>query len=92
MADGGFVVLDTTVTPELEAEGTARDVIRSVQQARRDAGLEVTDRIRLSLTADTETAQAVEAHRELIAAETLAVEVTVAVASGADLVVSVEKA
>ena len=92
LADGGFVVLDTTVTPELEAEGTARDVIRSVQQARRDAGLEVTDRIRLSLTADTETAQAVEAHRELIAAETLAVEVTVAVASGADLVVSVEKA
>jgi isoleucyl-tRNA synthetase len=92
LADGGFVVLDTTVTPELEAEGTARDVIRSVQQARRDAGLEVTDRIRLSLTADTETAQAVEAHRELIAAETLAVEVTVAVASGTDLVVSVEKA
>ena len=39
LAGGGFVVLDTTVTPELAAEGLARDVIRVVQQARRDAGL-----------------------------------------------------
>ncbi len=44
---GGFVVLDTTVTPELAAEGIARDVVRLVQQpARRDAGLHVSDRIR----------------------------------------------
>ena len=52
LSGGGFVVLDTTVTPELAAEGVARDVIRAVQQARRDAGLEVTDRMRLSVTAD----------------------------------------
>ncbi len=91
LSDGGFVVLDTTMTPELEAEGTARDVIRSVQQARRDAGLEVTDRVRLALTADAETVRAVEEHRELIAAETLAIEISAAVAAGADLVVSVEK-
>ncbi|WP_328523365.1 isoleucine--tRNA ligase [Kribbella sp. NBC_00359] len=77
LADGGFVVLDTTVTPELEAEGTARDVIRSVQQARRDAGLEVTDRVRLSLAAPSAVVAAVEAHRELIMAETLAVELEV---------------
>jgi isoleucyl-tRNA synthetase len=69
---GGFVVLDTEVTAELAAEGVARDVIRAVQQERRDAGLDVTDRIWLTLTADAETREAVEAHRELIAAETLA--------------------
>ena len=43
---GGFVVLDTEVTPELEAEGMARDMVRAVQQARKDAGLNVSDRIR----------------------------------------------
>ncbi len=46
---GGFIVLDTHVTPELEAEGLARDVVRAVQQARKDAGLDVSDRIALQL-------------------------------------------
>ena len=45
----GLVVLDTAVTPELAAEGIARDVVRVVQQARRDAGLDVSDRITLTL-------------------------------------------
>ena len=45
----GVVLLDTEVTPELAAEGTTRDLIRAVQQARRDAGLHVSDRIRLTL-------------------------------------------
>ena len=48
---GGFVVLDTAVTPELEAEGTARDLVRAVQQARKDAGLQVSDRIALTIAA-----------------------------------------
>ncbi|TDC14391.1 isoleucine--tRNA ligase [Kribbella albertanoniae] len=74
---GGFVVLDMTITPELEAEGTARDVIRSIQQARRDSGLEVTDRIRLTVTAEPAVAQAVETHRELIMRETLATDLAV---------------
>ncbi|WP_433166889.1 isoleucine--tRNA ligase [Kribbella sp. CA-247076] len=84
---GGFVVLDTTITPELEAEGVARDVIRVIQQARRDAGLEVTDRIRLSLTAEPTVVAAVDAHRRLIMAETLADDI--AVAEGADLRVEI---
>ncbi|WP_166869410.1 isoleucine--tRNA ligase [Salinibacterium sp. ZJ70] len=72
LPSGGFVVLDTTVTPELAAEGLARDVVRAVQQARKDAGLEVSDRIALTLSGDAAAVAAVEAHRELIAGETLA--------------------
>ena len=78
LAGGGFVVLDTDASrPSWRRRVTARDVIRSVQQARRDAGLEMTDRMRLSLTADPPRSAAVEAHRELIMAETLAVELEV---------------
>ena len=69
---GGFVILDTAVTPELAAEGLARDVVRAVQQARRDAGLEVSDRIALTLSGDAEVRAAVETHAELIKSETLA--------------------
>ena len=70
----GFVVLDTTVTPELAAEGLARDIIRAVQQARRDAGLDVSDRISLTLTGDDEVWAATLAHEKLIMLETLTVQ------------------
>jgi isoleucyl-tRNA synthetase len=73
----GLVALDTAVTPELAAEGTARDVVRIVQQARRDGGLAVSDRIRLTIGADGTVADAVGTHAEFIARETLAVELTV---------------
>ncbi|MET0425640.1 MAG: DUF5915 domain-containing protein, partial [Actinoplanes sp.] len=75
-AGAGVVVLDTTVTPELAAEGLARDVIRVVQQARRDADLDVSDRIALVLTAPDEVRAAVETHREFVAGETLATSLT----------------
>jgi isoleucyl-tRNA synthetase len=68
---GGFVILDTTVTPELAAEGLARDVIRAVQQARRDAGLAVSDRITLRLAGDEVVRAAIEAYADLITSETL---------------------
>jgi isoleucyl-tRNA synthetase len=84
---GGFVVLDTTVTPDLEAEGVARDVVRAIQQARRDAGFEVTDRVRLTVTADPSTAAAVETHRDLIMSETLAT--ALEVVEGGELAVGV---
>ncbi|MGO1538531.1 MAG: isoleucine--tRNA ligase [Leucobacter sp.] len=70
--DGGFVLLDTVSSPELEAEGIARDAIRAVQEARKNAGLDVSDRIVLALNATPEHARALEQHSEFIAAETLA--------------------
>jgi isoleucyl-tRNA synthetase len=79
---GGLIALDVRVTPELAAEGTARDVVRVIQQARRDAGLDVSDRITLVIGADGATADAVRAHEAFIAGETLAVAVSVVPASG----------
>lgn len=81
---GGFVLLDTKVTPELAAEGLARDAIRVVQQARKDAGLEVSDRIDLSLSAPTETLTALAEFKDLIAAETLALDVNMTAATVTD--------
>ncbi|HEU4757281.1 MAG TPA: isoleucine--tRNA ligase [Agromyces sp.] len=102
LADGGFVILDVRTTPELEAEGLARDVVRAVQESRKAAGLEVGDRIRLQLTLDPAGVEAAEAHRDLIARETLATEVRIAagdvtgdgaraVGDGSRLVVAVAK-
>jgi isoleucyl-tRNA synthetase len=71
----GVIVLDVELTPELEQEGRARDVIRLVQQARRDADLAVTDRIRLGVKASPEWVDAIRTHEALVAGETLAVEV-----------------
>ena len=71
----GVVLLDTEVTPELEAEGLARDVVRAVQQARRSADLNVSDRIVLTLGVDPEVQQQLLPHVELISGETLATEV-----------------
>ena len=73
LGGGGFVVLDTATTPELEAEGLARDLIRAVQEARRSAGLSISDRIDLSLLfASAEERDSVDAWRDLISSETLA--------------------
>lgn len=69
---GGVVVLDTHVTPELAQEGLARDVVRAVQQARRDGGLDVSDRISLTVTGSPAVWEATVAHQGLIVEETLA--------------------
>jgi isoleucyl-tRNA synthetase len=74
LAGGGFVVLDTDATPELVVEGLARDLVRTVQQVRRDAGLAVGDRIRLTVHVEGEQArQAAQRYADLVCAETLAV-------------------
>ena len=79
---GGFVILDGHVTPELEAEGSARDLIRQVQQARKDAGLDVSDRIKLEVKANPELLAAVETHAELVKSETLTLELELVDGSG----------
>jgi hypothetical protein len=75
-AGRGIVLLDTEVTPELEAEGLARDVIRAVQQARRDAQLDVSDRIDLVIGAETGIIEVLEPHRVFISEETLSLSLT----------------
>jgi isoleucyl-tRNA synthetase len=69
---GGFVLLDTELTADLLAEGWARDAIRAVQDARKDAGLDISDRIELSLAVPAEDVAAAEQFRDLISSETLA--------------------
>lgn len=89
---GGFVVLNTEVTPELEAEGLARDMVRSIQQARKDAGLNVSDRIRTTISAPMNLVDALKAHENLVVTETLTVELGLS-SSGDDseLQIAVEK-
>jgi isoleucyl-tRNA synthetase len=98
---GGFLILDGKVTAELAAEGLARDVVRAVQQARKDAGLDVSDRIRLTLEASDDVLAAVAEHSELVKSETLTLELEtvsntkptnpVAVGEGQQVQVSVAK-
>ncbi|MFI6302728.1 isoleucine--tRNA ligase [Amycolatopsis thailandensis] len=97
----GLVLLDTEVTDELAAEGLARDLVRVVQQARRDAGLDVADRIALTVDAPEDVVTAAKTHEEFIASETLATSVTYgdvadgsagAVGEGTKVTVAVAKA
>lgn len=73
-ADGISVVLDTTVTGELKHEGYAREVVRFVQDLRRDADYKVDDRIYVLIAAEGEVAGAVTKFADYICRETLAVE------------------
>ncbi|MCU1515087.1 MAG: isoleucine-tRNA ligase [Microbacteriaceae bacterium] len=83
LGDGGFVILDTETTWELEAEGLARDLIRAVQDTRKAAGLDVSDRIELRLyfASDTEGG-GVQPFADTIAKETLATSFEVINAEG----------
>jgi isoleucyl-tRNA synthetase len=77
VASGGglTVALDLTLTPELERAGLVREVVRLLQDARKNSGLEVSDRIELWWTADGALAQALEEQAEQVAGEVLAVAV-----------------
>ncbi|MDY7105059.1 MAG: isoleucine--tRNA ligase [Actinomycetota bacterium] len=69
------VSLDVDVTPELAAEGTARDLVRLVQQARRDAGLKVSDRITLTLALPDDLRSTIAPHEGYLADQVLATSV-----------------
>jgi len=60
------VVLDTNITPELALEGLARDALRFIQDSRKEAGLDVSDRIVLEYSAEGELAKAIETHSDMI--------------------------
>ena len=74
MGDSVFVILDTTITPELKSEGIAREMISKVQQLRKQKDFEVTDRIRINYRGDDIFKRALEEHRDYIMSETLAQE------------------
>jgi isoleucyl-tRNA synthetase len=73
---GGFVILNRVVTEELAAEGLARDVVRAVQQARKEADLNVSDRIKTVLSAESSVLDAIRAHEDLVKNETLTLELS----------------
>ncbi len=78
-SEGAYLAaLNTEITPELRQEGLARDFVRWVQNARKEAGLEVSDRIRLFYQAPEDITAAVETYRDDIMNEVLAVEMTAA--------------
>ena len=86
-AGGGYVVgLDTSLTEELLAEGLAREIVSRVQRLRREAGLAVSDRIRLAVAGSQKLDDAVRFHQEGIGGETLALEIE----TGVDAVTMLE--
>lgn len=100
--EGDFeVILETNLTKALIDEGIAREVVRVVQSTRKEAGLEVDDRIKLSLNTNSEELNgAIDVFKDYIQAETLTVEQTTGVeysfvkevkVSGSDLTLSLEK-
>jgi isoleucyl-tRNA synthetase len=72
-AQDGLVVLDTTLTDVLLQEGIARDVVRLIQQSRKEAGLDVADRIMLTLDAPAHVQQAVQVYGDYVQEQTLCV-------------------
>ena len=87
-SEGAVVVgLETALTPELVAEGNAREFVSHVQNMRKEADFEVTQRIRVTVAADEEMKAAIEAHREYVMGEVLATELGFGECGGAQPVV-----
>jgi isoleucyl-tRNA synthetase len=74
--EGRFTIaLDITLTDELKQEGIARELINRIQNLRKDAGFEVTDKVKISILKHQSLIQTIEIHREYIASQTLAREI-----------------
>ncbi len=74
-SQGVFVILDTTVTPELIGEGLARELISKVQQMRKALDLDMMDHIEISVNGDADVQNMIGSYREYITGETLADEI-----------------
>ena len=85
LAGGGFLILDGAVTEALAGEGLVRDVIRAIQNARKEADLDVSDRISLKLVADEAVLQWVAVHAQLLKSETLVTNLELKAASATAL-------
>ena len=85
-----LVILDTTITPELEAEGIARDVVRMIQQARKDGNFNVSDRIKLFISAQPNIMSAIATHKAYIMEQTLTAELLSASPANAKFTAEVE--
>jgi isoleucyl-tRNA synthetase len=82
---GFFAAIDPSITPPLRREGLARELISRVQRMRKEAGLAVSDRIRLQVAGDPQIQDAAAEHRGWIAAEVLATDVVVGGAPQANM-------
>ncbi|WP_028909824.1 isoleucine--tRNA ligase [Prevotella sp. AGR2160] len=78
------VALEVELTPELKKEGMARELINRIQNIRKDSGLEITDRIRLTVAPHEETDAAIEAYGDLIKSQVLADDITIAANDGVE--------
>lgn len=83
IAGGGFAILDIELTDELVAEGVVRDLIRKVQETRKTTGLNIADRITLTIKADKNTISAAEQFADLLKNETLATDLNLEIANRA---------
>ena len=85
-SEGAAVVgIETALTPELVAEGLAREFVSHVQSMRKEADFEVTQRIALSVRADDETRAALQAHADYVKNETLALSLEFSAAEGVEI-------
>ena len=89
---GGFVILDLALNQDLVAEGKARDLIRDIQEARKQANLEITDRIKLELTLVAQDLEYIQAYQEMIATDTLATEVKLLTSLSGEVKINLSKA
>lgn len=80
----GAVILDTKLTPELEREGLARDLVRLIQTTRKDADLDISDRIHLELEVEDDLLEAAKDHAEFIKSETLATSLSLSLSDSAE--------
>ena len=84
------MALDVTVTPELEAEGNAREFVNRIQKIRKDSGFELTDRIEVKVTAGNGMKESLTQFKDYICAEILAdkLEIVTEIPNGTDIEVN----